>query len=65
MIAYAPLDDIPPPPTLLAPPVVPAVPLAAQKKGHPVLADTTECSWLLMFFVIGVIGLSVKDMSGK
>jgi hypothetical protein len=62
MIAYAPLDDIPPPPKLLAPAVSPAVPNAPQQKA---LADTTECSWLLMFFVIGVIGLSVKDMSGK
>ena len=27
--------------------------------------DTTECNYLVMFFVIGVLGLALKDMTTK
>ena len=27
--------------------------------------DTTECNYLVMFFVLGVLGLAIKDMTTK
>lgn len=27
--------------------------------------DATECNYLVMFFVIGVLGLAIKDMTTK
>jgi hypothetical protein len=29
------------------------------------LDNTTECNYLVMFFVIGVLGLAIKDMTSK
>ena len=28
-------------------------------------SNTTECNYLVMFFVIGVLGLAIKDMTSK
>ena len=43
-----------------------------QKTGPPArlqpilnFPDTTECNYLVMFFVIGVLGLALKDMTSK
>ena len=58
-IGYAPLDpvDIPAPiaPRRVVGPVAPI-----QK-----FMDGSECNYLVMFFVLGVLGLAVKDMIKK
>ena len=43
-----------------------------QKTGPPArlqpilnFPDTTECNYLVMFFVIGVLGLALKDMTSS
>ena len=61
MIAFAPIEELPPPPpppkqTSQGPPVAPP-------KNQEMFVGSTECSYLLMFFVFGVIALSVKDMA--
>ena len=55
-IGYALLDDDP----------IPIAPFKLQKM-QPILnfPDTTECNYLVMFFVIGVLGLALKDMTSK
>ena len=55
-IGYAPLDPVDRPA-----PYVPVRTNPIQKK----FMDTTECNYLVMFFVIGVLGLAVKDMLAK
>ena len=61
MIAFAPIEEIPPPPP---PPkqtsqgaVVPV------PTNQAMFVGSTECSYLLMFFVFGVVALSIKDMA--
>ena len=60
-IGYALLDDDP----------MPIAPFKPQKTGPPPMTllknfpDTTECNYLVMFFVIGVLGLALKDMTSK
>ena len=55
-IGYALLDDDP----------IPIAPFKLQKM-QPILnfPDTTECNYLVMFFVIGVLGLALRDMTSK
>jgi hypothetical protein len=55
-IGYAPLDPVDRPT-----PYVPVQTNHMQKN----FMDTTECNYLVMFFVIGVLGLAVKDMIAK
>lgn len=64
MIAFAPIEELPPPPpppqqTSQGPPVV------APPRSQGMFGGSTECSYLLMFFVFGVIALSVKDMAAS
>lgn len=56
-IGYALLDDDP----------IPISPFKLQKTGPPILnfPDTTECNYLVMFFVIGVLGLALRDMTSS
>ena len=57
-IGYAPLDPIDRPS-----PFVPAPQrMAVGPKGF---MDTSECNYLVMFFVLGVLGLAIKDMTTK
>jgi uncharacterized oligopeptide transporter (OPT) family protein len=56
MISFAPIEELPPP----KPPPTP-LPQAVQNQG--VFTGSTECSYLLMFFVFGVVALSIKDMA--
>ncbi len=57
-IGYALLDD-----------PMPIAPFKPQKISSmkPILnfPDTTECNYLVMFFVIGVLGLALKDMTSS
>ena len=56
-IGYAPLEPLDRPT-----PFVPA------RRSPPIVSsfmDTTECNYLVMFFVIGVLGLAIKDMTTK
>jgi len=62
MIAFAPIEELPPRPP----------PPKQTSQGNGVIVarkekynqDTsTECNYLLMFFVFGVIALSVRDMA--
>jgi hypothetical protein len=59
-IGYAPLDPVDAPAPLIAPrrPMGPTAPI--QK-----FMDGSECNYLVMFFVFGVLGLAVKDMLKK
>ena len=50
MIGYAPLDFGPPEPIKK---------VSAQPEKY------TECNYLVMFFIIGVLGLAIKDMSRR
>jgi hypothetical protein len=59
-IGYAPLEPIERP----APFVPRSQPtFAASPFGQ--FMDGTECNYLVMFFVLGVLGLAVKDMTMK
>ena len=64
MIAFAPIEELPPPPP---PPkqTSQGAAAAAVPKDQGVFVGSTECSYLLMFFVFGVIALSVKDMASS
>jgi len=66
MIAFAPIVDLPPPP--LPPPQIHQGTTShkmtqSSSKKSQIFEGSTECSYLLMFFVMGVIALSIKDMS--
>jgi hypothetical protein len=37
----------------------------SQQQLFPNFMDTTECNYLVMFFVIGVLGLAIRDMTSK
>lgn len=58
-INYAPFEDLGAP----RPPVYDPLRLEAIKKNAPPLpkADSTECNYLVMFFVIGVFALALSD----
>ena len=58
MIGYAPLDPVDEP--ARAPPVAPPQPRPAQQQGN-----VSECNYLVMFFIVGVLGLALKDMLRK
>ena len=59
MILYAPLDDVAP---VIRRQVAPA---PVVQGGGAWMSNATECNYLLLFFVVGVIGLAIKDMSSK
>jgi hypothetical protein len=61
MIGYAPIEE-----PVMAPVVARVAPTnQVVKKQSLTKFDTTECNYLVMFFVLGVIGLVIKDMSSK
>jgi hypothetical protein len=55
-LGYAPLEPLDRP----APFAPRGSPMPFQK-----FTDLTECNYLVMFFVIGVLGLAIKDMTTK
>ena len=55
-IGYAPLEPLDRPV-----PFVPRGPPTSFQK----FTDLTECNYLVMFFVFGVLGLALKDMTTK
>ena len=55
-IGYAPLEQLDRP-TPFGPR---SMPTSFQK-----FTDLTECNYLVMFFVFGVLGLAIKDMTTK
>jgi len=61
MIAFAPIEELPPPPP--PPKQTSQGGAVAVPKDQGVFVGSTECSYLLMFFVFGVIALSIKDMA--
>jgi len=69
MIAYAPIVDVPPraPPSLQTSQgnVLPKKTPPQTTTTTGLFAGSTECSYLVMFFVFGVIALSIKDMSAN
>jgi hypothetical protein len=54
MIGYAPLDSGTPPKR--------SAPLPVQMK---IPEKYTECNYLVMFFIVGVLGLAIKDMARR
>lgn len=38
---------------------------AQHKSFMKKFSDTTECNYLVMFFVVGVLGLALRDMTMK
>jgi hypothetical protein len=62
MIAFAPLEELPPPPP---PPKQTSQGAVAVPKNQAMFVGSTECSYLLMFFVFGVVALSIKDMAAS
>ena len=61
MIGYAPLEPLIEPSQFRAPSRSPSF----QRPAFMNLDNTTECNYLVMFFVIGVLGLAIKDMTSK
>lgn len=64
MVGYCPLDELedpaPPPPRPKAPPPRRTVARAAPAR-RPVRAEETECNYVVMFFIVGVIVLALSD----
>ena len=60
-IGYAPLEPLDSP-TPLRPRERPS---QSQQLFPNFMDNTTECNYLVMFFVIGVLGLAIKDMTSK
>lgn len=52
MLSYAPFEE-PPAPVRRTPPIV---------KKSIVMPNETECSYLVMFFIVGTIVLALTDM---
>ena len=67
MIAFAPIVDLPPPqpPPAQTSQGQGAIKIKENYKQNEIFTNSTECSYLLMFFVMGVIALSIKDMSSR
>ena len=59
MIGYCPIEFDEPP----APPKKQRV--ADTKKESAVVEDTTECNYVVMFFIVGVIALAAMDAVKK
>ena len=57
-IGYAPLEPLDRPAPFAPMKTFASAPL-------PKFMDTTECNYLVMFFVLGVLGLAIKDMTSK
>jgi hypothetical protein len=51
-VAYAPFEDPPPPPS-------PPQQLATRIVTQP--ADATECNYVIMFFIIGMVLIALTD----
>ena len=60
MIGWAPLDPIDAPAPLKSPP-----PSRKKEKSFVDGVTETECNYLVFFFIMGVLGLAVKDMLNK
>lgn len=70
MVGYCPLDELedpappppltPPAPRSKAPPPRRMVARAAPAR-RPVRAEETECNYVVMFFIVGVIVLALSD----
>jgi hypothetical protein len=56
-LGYAPLEPIVDRPAPFAP--------RGMQMPFQKFTDLTECNYLVMFFVIGVLGLAIKDMTTK
>ena len=56
-IGYAPLEPLDRP--------APFIPRSRIKEPIHNFMDATECNYLVMFFVLGVLGLAIKDMTTK
>ncbi len=56
-IGYAPLEPLDRP--------APFVPARRMPAPLRTFMDATECNYLVMFFVLGVLGLAIKDMTTK
>jgi len=58
MIAYAPID--------FDEPETPVVPQKPVKRKVPVKVDeNTECNYVVLFFIVGVVALAAMDSIGK
>jgi hypothetical protein len=59
MIGWAPLEPLDEPPVIIKP-------LRPIQKFDMFSGSTeTECNYLVLFFIIGVLGLALKDMLAK
>ena len=56
MISYCPLEDETPP-QIKRPAALPA----AQPMANQQPSENTECNYLVMFFILGVLGLAITD----
>ena len=54
MIRYCPLEDD-----------LPMIPRMPQEKQEVIQDEDTECNYLVMFFIIGVIVLAITDKIGN
>jgi hypothetical protein len=61
MIGWAPLEPINAP----APIKLPIVSPHKKQKSFFDGTTETECNYLVLFFIVGVLGLAVKDMLNK
>jgi hypothetical protein len=61
MIGYAPLDPLDEPGPRRPPPPGPGSVLGPPKQAP----GPTECNYLVMFFIVGVLGLAIQDMMRK
>ena len=62
-IGYAPLEPIDRPAPFLQQSRSQQPTFASAPLGK--FMDATECNYLVMFFVLGVLGLAIKDMTTK
>ena len=58
MIGWAPLDE---PEPIKSPPLG----KPSFKKNNNMNIAETECNYLVLFFIVGVLGLALKDMMNK
>lgn len=60
MIGYCPIEfDEPPEPR------IPEKQRVITKKGPVIMDENTECNYVVMFFIVGVIALAGMDAVGK
>ena len=63
MIGYCPIDFDEP----FGPPQPPHIKqeVVVKQKAQPVVDETTECNYVVMFFIVGVIALAAMDSIKK